>query len=158
APGVDDVVERIMSFDKNKDGKVTRDELPERMHYLIEQGDTNKDGALDRDEIRTLATRLGPAAPAKFGERYMVAGPVAVARDAIEGVEVLKLSGKKKEQALAAAKAHEENVRKLMEQARADLHAKLKEILSPEELKEFQAALDRQKATDRLRTGRPIAI
>src|SRR5690242_16347443 len=48
---VDDIVERIMSFDKNKDGKVTKDELPERMHHLIEQGDTNKDGALDRDEV-----------------------------------------------------------------------------------------------------------
>src|SRR4051794_40741049 len=51
----DDLVERVMAFDKNKDGKVTREELPERMHHLIEQGDTNKDGALDRDELRALA-------------------------------------------------------------------------------------------------------
>src|SRR5215472_9363804 len=56
---VDDIVERIMAFDKNKDGKVTRDELPERMHDLIIRGDTNKDGALDRDEIRRLATAPG---------------------------------------------------------------------------------------------------
>ena len=54
----DDIVERIMSFDKNKDGKVTKDELPERMQNLIEKGDTNKDGALDRDEIKKMATDL----------------------------------------------------------------------------------------------------
>src|SRR5262249_6061308 len=40
-------------------------------------------------------------------------------RDVVEGiVKDLNLSGKKKEQALAAAKAHKENVVKLMEQAR----------------------------------------
>src|SRR5262249_18170624 len=55
---VDDIVERIMSFDKNKDGKITKDELPERMQGLIEKGDTNKDGALDKDEIKKLATDL----------------------------------------------------------------------------------------------------
>jgi hypothetical protein len=55
---VDQIVERIMSFDKNKDGKVTRDELPERMQDLIARGDTNKDGALDNEEIRKLATDL----------------------------------------------------------------------------------------------------
>jgi hypothetical protein len=160
---VDDVVERIMSFDKNKDAKVTKDELPERMHYLIEQGDSNKDGALDRDEIGKLAAKLGPAAPAKFAERYMV-GPApagfvppaserlvferlgivrdSLGRDVVEGiVKDLNLSGKKKEQAMAAAKAHKENVRKLMEEARADVLAKMKEILSPEEFKEFQATL-----------------
>jgi Spy/CpxP family protein refolding chaperone len=55
---VDDIVERILSFDKNKDGKVTKDELPERMQDLIAKGDTNKDGALDKEEIKKLATDL----------------------------------------------------------------------------------------------------
>src|SRR5262245_3393233 len=60
---VEDIVERIMAFDKNKDGKVTRDELPERLHHLIARGDTNKDGALDRDEIRKLASTPGGLGP-----------------------------------------------------------------------------------------------
>src|SRR5262249_22081542 len=64
--GVDDIVERIMAFDKNKDGKVTKDELPEPMQHLISLGDTNKDGALDRDEIKKLATTLA-ATPGGFG-------------------------------------------------------------------------------------------
>jgi Ca2+-binding EF-hand superfamily protein len=61
----DDLVERLMSYDKNGDGKVTKDELPERMHGLIEQGDRNGDGALDREEIRRLAERGGPGQPGR---------------------------------------------------------------------------------------------
>src|SRR5262245_38318443 len=66
--GVDDVVEHILSFDKNKDGKVSKDELPERMQGLIAKGDTNKDGALDKDEIKKLATNAGgPGRRIEFG-------------------------------------------------------------------------------------------
>jgi len=161
---VEDIVERIMAFDKNKDGKITKDELPERMHHLIELGDTNKDGALDKDEIRKLATKLaatpggfgvggggrvgGGRGPGGFGFGGQVRGSFGPGpgSGAIEGVvDDLKLSGKKKEQALAAVKAHEEHVRNLMEQARAELLAKMKGILSEEELKDFSAALDRPR-------------
>jgi hypothetical protein len=184
---VDDIVERIMAFDKNKDGKVTRDELPERMHHLIAQGDTNKDGALDRDEIKKLVTtraaapggpgaigfgvggglRVGPgpgrpgpittaAAPGRFGVRGDLRfGP---GPGAVEGVvDDLKLSGKKKDQAMAAVKAHQENVRKLMDQARAELLQKMKEILSAEELEDFKAALDRPRGGTVISVGPPDA-
>src|SRR5262249_56541676 len=78
---------------------------------------------------------------------------------AIEGVvEDLKLSGKQKDQALAAVKAHEENVRKLMDQARAELLEKMKEILSEEEFQDFKAALDRPRAgTTIINVGPPDA-
>ncbi len=55
---VSDLVDHVLSFDKNKTGKVTKDDLPERMHYLFEMGDTNNDGALDRAELEALAERL----------------------------------------------------------------------------------------------------
>jgi len=159
---VDDIVERIMAFDKNKDGKVTKDELPERMHHLIALGDTDKDGALDREEIKKLATTLA-ATPGGFGNAGFRAGPFGVrgevrtgpggapgagARPGVieEVVDDLKLSVQKKDQALAVVKAHEENVRKLMDQARAELLQKLKAILSEEELQNFKAALDRPRA------------
>ena len=58
----------------------------------------------------------------------------------------MRLSGKKKEQAMAAVKAHQENVRKLMDQARAELLQKMKEILSAEEWNDFKAALDRPRS------------
>src|SRR5579883_3218891 len=148
---VDDIVARIMSFDKNKDGKVTKDELPERMQCLIERGNTNKDGALDKDEIKKLAATLAPS-PGAFGPGGFGVGGATIEGfrvspgGAIEGViDDMKLTGKKKEQAMAAAKAHHENVRKLMDQARAQLLQKMKEILSEEELKDFEAALDRPR-------------
>jgi hypothetical protein len=155
---VEVMVERIMAFDKNKDGKVTKEELPERMHHLIELGDTNKDGALDREEIRNLVaaradTPGGPGAPG-FGvggfRTGFRPGPgpgfLGLPPGAIEGVvDDLKLSGKKKDQALAAVKAHQESVRKLMDEARTQLIQKMKAILSEEELRDFQAALDRPR-------------
>src|SRR5262249_3663829 len=85
----------------------------------------------------------GPGAPGGFG----VGGALrAGGPGAVEGVvDDLKLSGKKKDQAMAAAKAHEENVRKLMDQARAELLQKMKEILSAEEFEDFKAALARPR-------------
>ncbi len=53
----DQIVDRILSFDKNDDGKVTAAELPERMQHLVAMGDIDKDGALDRGEISKLAAR-----------------------------------------------------------------------------------------------------
>jgi EF hand len=165
---VDDVVERIMAFDKNKDGKVTKDELPERLHHLIARGDTNKDGALDRDEIKKLASTPGDLRfEARAGPRVQDFGGFRVAGRAgpgpggagpgpgdIEGVvDDLKLSNKKKDQALAAVKAHQENVRKLMDQARAELLQKMKEVLSEEELKDFKAALDRPRSATFISVG-----
>jgi hypothetical protein len=139
---VDDVVARLLSFDKNKDGKLTRDELPERMQFLIDLGDTNKDGALDKDEIKKLATTRARRPEKARGPDF---GP-GPGPGAVQGVvDDLKLSGKKKDLAMAAVKAHQENVRKLMDQARAELLKKMKEILSEEEWKDFEAALDRPR-------------
>lgn len=59
-----------MKFDKNNDGKVTAEELPERMSRMLEDGDTNKDGALERSEIEALARRSGRRAPGYPGGGY----------------------------------------------------------------------------------------
>jgi hypothetical protein len=157
-----------MAFDRNKDGKVTRDELPERMHGLIARGDTNNDGALDRDEIRELASTPAGPGPLGFGVKRRVGpGPVTAAGGFRAGpvgpgggfrvdfgsgpgdiqgvVDDLRLSGQKKGRAEAAVKAHQENVRKLMDQARAELLQQMKEILSAEEWNDFKAALGRPR-------------
>jgi hypothetical protein len=55
---IDLLVDHVMNFDKNKDGKVTKEELPDRLHYLFEIGDANKDGVLTREEIKAVATRI----------------------------------------------------------------------------------------------------
>jgi EF hand len=147
---VDQIVERIMAFDKNKDGKVTKDELPERMQDLIAQGDTNKDGALDKDEVKKLATKIANEGPrglgalGRFGGRGGPGDGFRGGRGGVEGALAdLKLSDKKKETAEAAVKAYQENVRKLTDLARADLLLKMKDVLSDEEYKKFKEALDR---------------
>ncbi len=59
-------------------------------------------------------------------------------------VDDLKLADKKKETAAAAVKASEDNVRKLVELACADLLVKMDDLLSAEDLAKFKTALERQ--------------
>jgi hypothetical protein len=150
--GVDAIVERILSFDKNNDGKVSKEELPERMQNLIEKGDTNKDGVLDKDEIRKLAADLARQEPARGGRggRGPRGGPppgpgAGLPPPVLErAVADLKLSDAKKETVTTAIKASREDLRKLTQLARAELLLKMDEVLSEEEYKKFKAALDRQ--------------
>lgn len=58
-PGSDgDFVTRLFQNDKNKDGKLTKDELPEALQSVFEHADTNRDGAVDRKEAEVLAERI----------------------------------------------------------------------------------------------------
>lgn len=50
---------QLMSFDKNRDGRLTRDELPPQMQVLLNRLDLNRDGALDVRELRAAAGRGG---------------------------------------------------------------------------------------------------
>ena len=148
-----DVIEHLLSFDKNKDGKLTKDELPERMQELIARGDTNKDGALDREEIKKLAAELardgspragGPGGgfPPGRGGR---GGPPGLPAGAVErAVDDLKLAGTAKEKGNAAVKAYREKLRELTGLARADLLLTMTDVLTEEDFKKFKAEVDRQ--------------
>lgn len=62
------MISRIMAFDRDNDGKVSKAELPERMHSLFARLDVNKDDALTRDELSSVQplvrpTEPGPGAP-----------------------------------------------------------------------------------------------
>jgi hypothetical protein len=46
------VVARVMSFDRNQDGKVSTDELSERMRTIVARGDTGGDGLYAGDTGR----------------------------------------------------------------------------------------------------------
>jgi hypothetical protein len=59
------MLERLMAFDLNADDRISREELPERMHALVARGDMNADADLDVHEIRSLmiaaaATQVRP--------------------------------------------------------------------------------------------------
>ncbi|HLK60147.1 MAG TPA: EF-hand domain-containing protein [Chthonomonadaceae bacterium] len=59
--GVDAFVARLMIYDKNKDGKITRDEMTdERLQDLFDRADTNKDGVVTREELVALYEREAP--------------------------------------------------------------------------------------------------
>lgn len=60
-----EMVDRMMAMDANKDGKLSKDEIPERLQSMLTRSDKNSDGSLDKDEIlATSRERMGgPGAP-----------------------------------------------------------------------------------------------
>ena len=68
-PTADELVETLMAFDANNDGKLTRAEVPERMQGLFDRADADKNGELTADEIRKSATASEQTAPAGPGGR-----------------------------------------------------------------------------------------
>jgi RND family efflux transporter MFP subunit len=48
----------LMQFDKNKDGKIARDELPEQMQAFFDRMDANSDGFIDKAEITAMRARF----------------------------------------------------------------------------------------------------
>ena len=53
----DQMIARLMVFDRNGDGKVATAELSERMQVIVARGDTSGDGTLDDSELRALTAR-----------------------------------------------------------------------------------------------------
>lgn len=51
----DQLVARLMEMDKDKYGKLSKDELPERLQSMMARGDKNDDGFLDKAEIMASA-------------------------------------------------------------------------------------------------------
>lgn len=62
APG-ERVIGALRRMDANNDGRIQRDEVPERMRRLFDEFDRNSDGVLDAEELTAAAAR-GPARPA----------------------------------------------------------------------------------------------
>ena len=146
----DQIVERIMAFDKNNDGKITLDELPERMQHLIALGDVNKDGALDKDEIRKLAVTLESFTGLTGGGRFggFAGGPPRGPGPRPGGevqrtLDELNLTGETKDKAQALARAYEDKIRRFVDSARKDAIAQMKGVLSEDDFKALKTALDR---------------
>jgi hypothetical protein len=54
----DDLVARMMEFDKDQDAKLTKAEVTdERLHRLFDRADVDKDGVVTRAELTSLAAR-----------------------------------------------------------------------------------------------------
>jgi hypothetical protein len=156
----DQIVDRILSFDKNNDGKITLEELPERMQHLIALGDVNKDGALDKEEIRKLATTLesfagltgnGPPLPPP-GAPPKGPGPKGGPKGGPgkgPGAEIqrtldeLSINGPARDSANRLLRAHQDKVRRFEELSRSELILQLKDVLNEEDYRVLKSALDR---------------
>jgi hypothetical protein len=140
------LVKRMMAFDKNRDGKLTKDEVTDRrLHRLFDQADTNKDGVVTKEELMALAAKLdaeggdeperggpgdrGPGGPGRDGPggrgpgRF---GPPPPRPGVILGppaVERLNLTAEQRKQLAALQK---------------EVDAKLAKILTEEQKKELE--------------------
>jgi Ca2+-binding EF-hand superfamily protein len=62
------MVERMMQMDKDGDGKLSKEELPDRLQSMLARGDRNEDSVLDKDEISAIAReRSGGGRPGEPG-------------------------------------------------------------------------------------------
>ena len=140
----DDVVTRLMSFDRDQDGKLSPSELPERMQPLITRGDADFDGALDAKEVRTIA--LAPTAPVTArgfhsgGYGFADEAGFSSSRSHIEGaLDDLGLAQETRQEAGAIAGAFMDA---LEADASANLMKDLESVLNAAQLVELRNALD----------------
>jgi len=52
-----------MAHDKNKDGKVSRDEMPRQMTRMLDRADSNNDDAIDEKEAKAMEARFRQRSP-----------------------------------------------------------------------------------------------
>jgi hypothetical protein len=137
------VRERLLSFDADKDLRIARDELPERMQGLIARGDKNANGVLDFDEIDALVN-------AAASDRTRVAFRVQPS-DGLPGViSDLRLPPAKHERALAIVSAHQAAL-DLNQPAGSDLFKAMRSLLDDEEFENFAAATGRLARTAQIK-------
>jgi hypothetical protein len=75
-PTVEEMVNRLMAFDKNGDGKLTKEELTDtRLHALFDRADANKDGVVTKEELTALLTKEAAALNTGFGPGGFPGGP-----------------------------------------------------------------------------------
>jgi hypothetical protein len=139
----DMVVARVMSFDRNGDGRVVAGELPERMQNLVTRGDTGNDRAIDAAEARRLAmsparqvTLANGLQPGRYG---FVDGFSFDSSRHIEGaLDDLRLSADTRDQALQVARKFLTDAE---HKALDDLLATMGSLLTPAQMEDFLGAV-----------------
>jgi hypothetical protein len=140
---VEEMVARVMAFDKNGDGKLTKDELTDaRLHALFDRADANKDGAVTKEELTALLTKeaaalgsgggpggfgpggpgFGPGGPGRFGPPPPIG---QLLPDFVQ--EHLKLTDAQKKQFEALQKEVDAKLEKLLTEEQKKVYKELKE-------------------------------
>lgn len=156
----DQIVEHIMSYDKKNTGKVTIDDLPERMQHLVAMGDINKDGSLDREEARKLAETLAsfvnlaggglPGNGGKGGGGPKGDGGFKGGKGGPKGPEIVKsalddleLRGQTRDKADTLVRAYQDKLKKYDELSRAELVIQMKDVLNEADYRSFKTTVER---------------
>jgi Ca2+-binding EF-hand superfamily protein len=63
-PTADELLATLLGYDKNKDGKLDKTEVPQRQQGMFDRGDADKNGIMDAAELRKLAADQAAAPPA----------------------------------------------------------------------------------------------
>src|SRR5690348_7137599 len=156
------ILERLLTLDKNGDGKITLEELPERMQHLLALGDVNKDGVLDREEIGKLATALesfanltgggqgpggkgpkgGPKGDGFKGGPFAKGGPPKGAiGEAQRTLDDLNLSPPTRDRAERIVRTQQDKLKKFDELTRAEIVLQMKDVLNADDFRIFKSAL-----------------
>ena len=73
---VESFVKRMMKFDKNKDGKLTKDEITDkRLQRLFDRADANHDGVVTKEELTDLAEKMTANGPGEGRRGGFGGGP-----------------------------------------------------------------------------------
>jgi hypothetical protein len=74
--GSGDRAQRMMQRDQNGDGKISKDEMPERAREMFDRMDTNSDGFIDEEELKNMpGGRGGRGRGGRGGGRRGRGGP-----------------------------------------------------------------------------------
>ena len=65
--GAEEMMNRLIAMDANKNGKLEKDEVPERMQSMFTRADKNEDGAIDKEEMTAMARERSGGQGAGFG-------------------------------------------------------------------------------------------
>lgn len=147
----DAVVARLMAFDRNHDGVLTRAELPERMQNLLSRSDAGATGdAIDAAAVRRIASTpvaTPQLAGLQVGHYGFGDGFDFDTRLHIDGaIDDLRLAGDVRDRAKTIA--HEVQASGA-DRAKTHLLARMESILTPQQFTNFRAALDGQFVTVR---------
>jgi hypothetical protein len=136
------VVARLMSFDVDHDGRLTRAELPERMQSIFARADVTKDGALDANEVLRLAEKPAPQVAVRglqeghygFGDENDFDS-----RLHLDGaIEDLRLASATRDKALGIGHRYLDSVKA---KAKADLFATAEPLLNADQFADFKLAI-----------------
>ena len=137
------MIERLMSFDRNADHRISREELPERMQALVARGDKNADADLDLEEIRAI---MVAASSARVRPGFRSQPSHTESSDGLLGViQDLRLPPHK--HARAVALVSRRNLVRTVDRPDNEVYEEMRAVLDDEEYANFAAAAARVSTT-----------